>query len=70
MRPEPDKVKKLAIALNQDLNEALRVAGYAPENGVPSVPKPILEALAREGTLREGDEDLIADFITRLKQSK
>jgi len=34
-----------------------------------SVPKPILEALAREGTLSANDERLIAGFITRLKES-
>ena len=33
LRPEPDKVKKLAKALDWDTVEALTLAGYVPQNG-------------------------------------
>lgn len=66
-----ETVIKIAERLNLNEVELLNKAGFdAPKNQVAVVPKPILEALAREGELRPDDELLIADFIKRLKQSE
>lgn len=32
LRPEPNKVEKLATSLGKDISEALLLAGYAPQN--------------------------------------
>ncbi len=69
-QPDLEIVEALAIALKKPIDEARLAAGYAPKNQLPPVPKPIIEALAREGTLHPDDEILIADFITRLKREK
>lgn len=72
MRPAKEIVVALAEALHANTDEALRLADYAPEGdtSAAAVPPPILEALAREGRLSPNDEVLIADFITRLKQTE
>lgn len=69
-QPKPETVIALAKVLDQDIDKALLLAGHAPINEAPTVPKPILEALAREGTLSPNDEILIAEFIARLKQTQ
>lgn len=61
-------VESIAKALNAPIDEARTAAGYAAKNQTVPVPKPIIEALAREGTLHPDDEILIADMIVRFKQ--
>ena len=70
LTPEREKVIAIAKAVNGDINEALELCGYSSDKPLADVPKPIIEALAREGTLHPDDEILIADFITRLKREK
>lgn len=65
----PDSVGKLAKALEISEAEILAAMKYLSDP-TADVPKPILEALAREGRLSPNDEVLIADFITRLKQTQ
>lgn len=65
--PSQEVVTKLSEVLEISEAEILAALNYLSEKPV-AVPKPILQALAREGMLSERDELLIADFITRLKQ--
>lgn len=69
-RPKRENVIKIAEALNQEVNRALLITGHAPLSETKPIPKPIIEALAREGELDPNDEILIAEFITRLKQTQ
>lgn len=70
-QPKPNTVITLAKALGEDVDRALAIAGYAGlGEKQDEIPKPIFEALAREGKLSPNDEILIADFITRLKQNQ
>lgn len=64
----PETVGKLSKALEISEAEILSAMNYLTSKETVDIPKPIIEALAREGTLSEADEQLIADFITRLKK--
>lgn len=68
--PSPEVVGKLSEVLDVSESEILNAVGYMSSNESAAVPKPILEALAREGTLSPNDEILIAEFIARLKQTQ
>jgi len=69
-RPKEKFVELAAQVLSRPIDEAKIAANYAPGSDSAAVPKPILEALAREGSLSSNDEQLIADFIIRLKQTQ
>lgn len=66
---EPTKrptVIALANAINLDVNLAVKKA-FAPEKDV-KIPRPILDAIARSGTLTEKDSYFIADLIDSLEK--
>jgi transcriptional regulator with XRE-family HTH domain len=69
-QPSRDLCKRFAKVLEVPEADVLLAANYAPDNGSDAVPKPILEALAREGKLNPDDAERIADFILRLKQTQ
>jgi transcriptional regulator with XRE-family HTH domain len=60
----------LASAIEADVNEALKKAGFAPQNTENNIPKPIKEALSTSGNLDDGDMQLIANFIRMLSEQK
>lgn len=69
--PQPDReiVIDLAKVLNADIDEALLAAGYAPKNA-SQIPAPILEAIGRNGTLTENENELVANFIDMLGRQR
>ena len=71
--PQPDIeiVDALAEAFGRPIDEARLAAGYAPiDNLSEIVPKTVIEAFAREGTLDSRDHDLIVNIIDTLKKQK
>lgn len=66
-RPSEGLVEKFAKVLSVDLDEIRNAAGYASKQTIAVIPKRVLEAYAREGTLSESDNDLIANLIESLK---
>ncbi len=64
IQPDREKVIALAQAVNGNIDEALRLSGF------DAVPKPVLRAFAREGSLSPNDEILIANMIETLKKQR
>ena len=54
----------------QETQEALRFAGYIAHGAETSLPKPILEAIGKNGNLTENDNILIANFIDMLGKQR
>ena len=72
-KPQPSLslVDKIAKVLSIEPDEARLAAGYAPENVIQQeIPESVREAFAREGTLSENDQILIANFVEMLKKQK
>ena len=66
-----DTVLRLAEALHINVGDALKKAGYAPEEKEDSsIPRPILDAIGRSGDLSDSDSELIAGFIEVLKKQR
>ena len=59
--------EKFAKILGVEVDEVRVAAGYAPKN-TPPVPKPILDALARSGSLSDKDAILIAGIIDQIEK--
>lgn len=70
-RPSPEVISSLSKHLQVSEIEILNAIGYSSESKQQSIPKPILEAIGKQGEISDRNANLIANFIDMLgKQEK